>query len=78
MPRFPFPGLSVTRRAPALMLPVMLFAVLALSGCENSQDRAERHYKSGIRRTATARSRGSGPASTKSDDACAEVRKHRS
>jgi predicted Zn-dependent protease len=48
MPRSSLFGLSIIRRAPGLLLPVMLCAVLALSGCENSQDRAERYYRSGM------------------------------
>jgi predicted Zn-dependent protease len=48
MLRFPFSGRPVTLRAPALMLPVMLSATLVLSGCESSQDRAERYFKSGM------------------------------
>jgi cellulose synthase operon protein C len=48
MPRLPLSGLTVPRRAPALLLPVMLSAVLALTGCEDSKERAERYYKSGM------------------------------
>ena len=41
MPRLPLRGLTVPRRAPALLLPVMLSAVLALAGCDSSEERAE-------------------------------------
>jgi len=48
MLRLLFPGLPALRRTPALLLPAMLSATLALSGCESSEDRAERYYKSGM------------------------------
>ncbi len=48
MPRLPFIARRTMWRKPALLLPVMLAATLALSGCESSQDRAERYYKSGM------------------------------
>ena len=48
MLRLPFPGLPVIRRTPALLLPAMLSATLVLSGCESSEDRGERYYKSGM------------------------------